>query len=237
MTFIAKTQQPVWLNTFNSIATLADEATFEADKDGLRLRIMDPSHIALIDINMPPSDFELYQCDELVKFGVRVDDVLKMIRRGDKKDALALGVDTTNSLLTLDFPKTKYKSMLIESSASSTTLPKLNLNASIDIATAALDKVLGDIQVVSDYIIIEVKNGQLSFSGRGDNGESDVSGLDLKVEAKEDSKSIYSIDYLTKIVKAVMSTVENAKLEFSSKMPLRLTLGRITYFLAPRVQD
>ena len=40
---------------------------------------MDPSHVALIDINWPNSAFEKYNCDSDVKFGVRIDEFSKLI--------------------------------------------------------------------------------------------------------------------------------------------------------------
>src|SRR5919197_1072187 len=83
---------------------------------------------------------------------------------------------------------------------------------------------------------------------KGDSGEADIilesgnEGLEeLKVE--ENSKATYSLDYLSKITKAVSSTVgSSVAAEYSSKMPLRLefrvaNVGRIHFYLAPRVQD
>jgi proliferating cell nuclear antigen len=111
----------------------------------------------------------------------------------------------------------------------------------------AFDKVLSDVQVVSEYISIESKSGEIDFSGRGDSGEADISleagneGLEELV-VKEDSKTTYSLDYLSKITKAVVSMGGSVAAEYSSKMPLRLefkiaNVGRIHFYLAPRVQD
>jgi proliferating cell nuclear antigen len=111
----------------------------------------------------------------------------------------------------------------------------------------AFDKVLSDVQVVSEYISIESKSDRITFSGRGDSGEADITleagneGLE-ELEAKEESKATYSIDYLAKITKAVVSMGGSVTAEYSNKMPLRLefkiaNVGRIHFYLAPRVQD
>ena len=60
--------------------------------------------------------------------------------------------------------------------------------------------------------------------------------------SEEDSSATYSIDYLIKITKAVSTVGGSVTAEYSSKMPLRLefpvsNIGRIHFYLAPRVQD
>jgi proliferating cell nuclear antigen len=247
LVFVARSKSPdEWKAVASAISTLVDEATFEAAAEGISFRGMDPSHIALIDIHWPNHAFEKYECDSLVKFGIRVDEFSKLIRRADKKDAVEISIGD-DSMLHLKSYKREYKSRLIESSASSTPLPKLNFNSKAIFTAMAFDKVLSDVQVVSEYISIESKSGSITFSGRGDSGEADITleagneGLE-ELEAKEESKATYSIDYLSKITKAVVSMGGSVTTEYSSKMPLRLefkiaNVGRIHFYLAPRVQD
>ena len=233
----------------SAISTLVDEATFEAAAEGISFRGMDPSHIALIDIHWPNHAFEKYECDSLVKFGIRIDEFSKLIKRADKKDAIEISL-SDDSMLHVKMSngyKREYKTRLIESSASSTPLPKLNFNSRAVLTAMAFDKVLSDVQVVSEYISIESKPGKINFSGRGDSGEAEIAleagneGLeDLAV--KEESKATYSLDYLSKITKAVVSMGGSVTAEYSNKMPLRLefkiaNVGRIHFYLAPRVQD
>jgi proliferating cell nuclear antigen len=237
------------------ISTLTDEATFEATVDGLKLRCMDPSHIALIDVQWPKEGFELYECDSPVKFGVRMDEFLKVIRRADKKDSVQLTIGN-DAMLHIDmagggYPRS-YKSKMIDSSAGDTPMPKLNFNTRIETPVDLLDRVLSDVQVVSEYVEIEAKgNKPPVFSGRGDTGESKVTlgaetvMKEVTCECKEDSKATYSLDYLAKAIKAALAgeSIKTAVIEFSSKMPLRFELtsttskARVHYYLAPRVQD
>ena len=250
MVFVARSKSPEeWKAVASAISTLVDEATFEAAAEGISFRGMDPSHIALIDIHWPNHAFEKYECDSLVKFGIRVDEFSKLIKRADKKDAIeiSLGDDSMLHVKMSNGYKREYKTRLIESSASSTPLPKLNFNSKAVLTAIAFDKVLSDVQVVSEYISIESKSGRINFSGRGDSGEAEIAleagneGLeDLAV--KEESKATYSLDYLSKITKAVISMGGSVAAEYSSKMPLRLefkiaNVGRIHFYLAPRVQD
>src|SRR5919205_3417439 len=250
LVFVARSKSPdEWKAVASAISTLVDEATFEGAAEGISFRGMDPSHIALIDIYWPNHAFENCECDSLVKFGVRVDEFSKLIRRADKKDAveISLGDDSMLHVKMSNGYKREYKSRLIESSASSTPLPKLNFNSKVVLTAMAFDKILSDVQVVSEYISIESRHKQVQFLGKGDSGEADITiesgveGLE-ELDVQEDSKATYSLDYLSKITKAVSTAGGSVALEFSSKMPLRLefrvaNMGRIHFYLAPRVQD
>jgi proliferating cell nuclear antigen len=143
--------------------------------------------------------------------------------------------------------KREYRMRLIESSSSSTPLPKLNFNSKIVLTAGAFDKILSDIQVVSEYISLQTDSNKVNFSGKGDSGEAEIvlasgnEGLeDLTI--KESSTATYSLDYLSKITKAIGAVGSSIAAEYSSKMPLRLefrvaSIGRIHFYLAPRVQD
>ena len=99
MVFLAKTKSPdEWKAVTSAISTLVDEATFEATVEGLSFRGMDPSHVALIDISWPNSAFDGYECDSALKFGVRIDEFSKLMKRAEKKDAVEVSVEE-NSLL------------------------------------------------------------------------------------------------------------------------------------------
>jgi proliferating cell nuclear antigen len=99
LVFIAKTKSPdEWKAISSAISTLVDEATFEATTEGLSFRGMDPSHVALIDISWPNSAFEVYEADSAVKFGVRIDEFSKLMKRADKRDAIEVQV-TEDSIL------------------------------------------------------------------------------------------------------------------------------------------
>ncbi|MFB5598817.1 MAG: proliferating cell nuclear antigen (pcna) [Nitrososphaeraceae archaeon] len=249
MIFVKTTTSEEWKAIASAISTIVDEATFEASVEGISFRGMDPSHVALIDIFWPNSAFEKYECESLIKFGVRIDEFAKLIKRSEKKDSIEITINQESMLLIKikNGYKKEYKMRLIESSSSSTPLPKLSFNSKIVLSYSAFDKILSDIQVLSDYITIDSKSENVHFLGRGDSGEANIA-LEPKSEgleeliSKEDSLATYSIDYLLKITKAISTVGGSVIAEYSSKMPLRLEftvagVGRIHFYLAPRIQD
>lgn len=249
--FSARTQTPSeWKAVTASILTLVEEATFDVSPEGISFRAMDPSHVALVDLSWPSSGFERFDCSKSDKFTVRVEDFAKLIRRAESKDAIEISRHGTESLVLKLGTKREFELHLIESSQSTTPLPKLNFNSKFTIIEPSFDRVLNDISVMSNHITIEAKKDSIMFSGKGDTGKAtvilDKSSQDVpELDVKEESKSTYSIEYLLKITKAAGSASDMINFEYSSKMPLRMEFklgeaskgGRIHFYLAPRVQE
>ena len=248
MVFSAKTSGSDDLKAIiSAISTLVEEATFVSTAEGISFRGMDPSHVALIDISWPNSAFEKYECDSDIKFGVRIDEFSKLIKRADKKDSIEISISDDNMLLVTIGKNKKYKMRLIESSATDTPLPKIPYNAKIGLTNTEFDRILGDVQVVSDYLTIRATPTTAEFSGKGDSGEVIIElekGSEQLTElaVKEESTGTYSLEYLNPVVRAVGTSVGSITCEYSSAKPLRIefkvaNIGRIHFYLAPRVES
>src|SRR5918994_2588186 len=261
---ITKTSE-IWKSISSAIMTIIDEALFDAGPQGITFRSMDPSHIALIDINWPSSAFEKYHCDSTIKFGVRIDEFSKIIKRANANDSIEIGVVLDNSSLNI---KTtgggylrNYKMRLIESTGNTSPLPQMTFDSKIVIGIATLDKILSDVGAISEKITIDSSSGSdistnkktVIFSGDNDRGEArvtiDANDDKSKVEfleeitVKETSKSTYNIDFISKIIRAIgHQSSDLVTIEYSSNKPLRLEfllsgIVKLQFYIAPRVQD
>lgn len=47
----------------DTISTLLDEICFEVDEEGIKASAMDPSHVALVSLEIPRLAFEEYEAD------------------------------------------------------------------------------------------------------------------------------------------------------------------------------
>lgn len=217
------------LNMVNAAGSLVDEATFEVGPQSLTFRGMDPAHIALVDINHPATDFPSFEVPSVTKFGVRVVELAKVLKR--LSGIVTLSISDSQELVCKSEFK-EYRLRLIESSASSTPLPKLNFDAKLTLPHDELKKIFDDVQAVSEYIQLNLPQ----IFGRGDSGE-----VSIMVDGQQNTngaKATYSLDYLSKITKAI-KTDKPVTIEYSSKMPMKVTFeeGRIAYYLAPRVAN
>jgi proliferating cell nuclear antigen len=260
---ITKTSE-IWKSISSAIMTIIDEALFDAGPQGITFRSMDPSHIALIDINWPSSAFEKYHCDSTIKFGVRIDEFSKIIKRANANDSIEIGVVLDNSSLNIktqgDGYLRNYKMRLIESTGNTSPLPQMTFDSKIVTGIETLDKILCDVGAISEKITLDSSSSGIStnkktviFSGDSDRGEArvtidaddDKSKVELleEITIKENSKSTYNIDFISKIIRAIGHQSSNlVTIEYSSNKPLRLEfllsgIVKLQFYLAPRVQD
>lgn len=69
-----------------AIAVLVSEATFKIEQDGLKLREMDPSRVAMVDFAVPASFFVEYVVTEKAELCVAVTELLKLLKRAGKDE-------------------------------------------------------------------------------------------------------------------------------------------------------
>src|SRR5919202_5128499 len=150
----------MWKSISSAIMTIVDEAHFEVSQEGIKFRSMDPSHIALVDINWPSSAFEKFYCPSTINFGVRIDEFSKIIRRANSNDSVEISIsqDSRLSIKTTGSGYLRnYKMNLIETGAnpSSTPLPQMTFDSKILLGYEIFEKMLNDIAVASEQITIE----------------------------------------------------------------------------------
>lgn len=254
--FSAITRTAELLKSISStMMIVVDEAHIEANSEGLHFRSMDPSHVALIDISCPAVAFEKYECISPIKFGFRVSDFAKVIKRAGSNDSIDLSLqnDSTLNIKTSGSYTRNYKLKLIENnSGSSTPLPKLSFDAKLIVAPSILDRILSDLDVVNNKVTMETTREnphQIIFSTDSELGNGrividDKSGIENlnEISVLMPSKATYSTELLTRIIKSVGSSCQTVIAEYSTNKPLKLgfvlsNAVKIEFFMAPRIED
>lgn len=245
----------LWKSISSTMMTVVDEAHFEANNEGLQFRSMDPSHVALIDISCPAVAFEKYECISPIKFGFRVSDFAKVIKRAGPNDSIDLSLqnDSMLNVKTSGSYTRNYKLKLIENnSGSSTPLPKLNYDSKLVMAPSILDRILSDMEVVNSKVTMETTKEnlhQVVFSTDSELGngqviiddKSSIENLN-EISVLEPSKATYSTEFITRIIKSVGQSCQTVTAEYSTNKPLKLVFAlpnavKIEFFMAPRIED
>jgi proliferating cell nuclear antigen len=232
-----------------AISILVDEATFKIDPDGLKLRAMDPSRVAMIDFEWPKTVFEEYVCAEPAKMCINISELLKLLKRAGKDEAVELVLDEKTGRLQVKISgkySRNFTMPTLEASEEEVPTPKIAFNVKAKTTTQGLSQAIEDAQLVSDHVRIEADAEKLVLNASGDLMGATITlqkGSDalLDLEAKENSKATFSLSYLSEIIKAASATSDIATLEFSTDMPVRIDFqqtkeGKLTFFLAPRIE-
>ncbi|MEM1537199.1 MAG: proliferating cell nuclear antigen (pcna) [Candidatus Nezhaarchaeales archaeon] len=240
------TQDPkTWRNIIEALSTLIDEAVFTFTAEGVKLRAMDPSRIAMVDLTLAKSYFEDYVCDAETHVGVNLNELGKIMKRaaGDK-----LEVEAVEGRLRVTFKgkvRRSFSIPLLDLGYEELPTPNISFNVEAKMLADAVKEALKDAELVSDYVKVEASINTLSFYASSDRGEASASfvkeeGALLDLNVKEPSKALYSLSYLSDMMKAAAAS-EIVTLRFSTDMPLSLAFeipqgGKITYYLAPRLE-
>ncbi|MFX0170061.1 MAG: proliferating cell nuclear antigen (pcna) [Candidatus Hodarchaeota archaeon] len=238
-----------WQALISAISALVDEANFEISPQGMTLRAMDPSRIAMVDFELPKSAFSQYDCDEEGQMGINLDEMEKIVKRAGAGNSLALGLDRELNQLQITLEgrtRRSFKISLIDLGADRPPSLNVEFDVTIKITGDTLKEIIQDADIISDFIAIDATPETLTVSARGDTGNLEVAIKKdeealLEYTVKNASKSLYALEYLNDMMKAVAAS-DTVQMEFGKGTPIKLVFavssgGHITYFLAPRVED
>ena len=236
----------------DTASNLIDEAAFKIAEEGISMRAMDPSRVVLLDLNLPASIFSKYDLDGEETVGVNMDHFKKVLKRGKGKDILVLRKGEENFLeITLEgTAKRTFRLPLIEVEELELDLPELPFTVKAVILGEVLKEAVKDASLVNNYINDNIqliaKENEFVMKAEGETQEVEISltleeeGL-LDIEIQKNTKSAYGVEYLSSIAKEIDRTKE-VILHFGNDMPLQIEYpirdeGKVTFLLAPRVED
>jgi proliferating cell nuclear antigen len=232
-----------------AISILVDEATFKIEPDGLKLRAMDPSRVAMIDFEWPKSMFSEFIAPETSKMCINISELLKLLKRAGKEESVELSIDDKTGRLQVKIAgkySRNFTMPTLDASEEEVPTPKVSFNVKAKTTTSGLSQAIEDAQLVSDHVRIEAEPEKLTLSAAGDLMGATITlqkGNDalMELDVKENAKATFSLSYLSEIIKAASATSDVATLEFSSDMPIRIDFqqtkeGKLTFFLAPRIE-
>ena len=239
----------LWKNLLAAISTLIEEADFNATPDGIKLRSMDPSHVAMVDFEWQKTAFEEYTCQEPTKIRVNIASMLKLLKRVGSDEILEMLYDEKTRKLNLTLKgkmMRKFTMPTLDPAQEEVPTPKITFNSKVKLTTSTFRDIIDDVQAVSDNVRLETTPEKLIAAATTELSSAIIelekaSEMLIELDVKEPSKATFNLNYLSEITKAGASAAEIVTVEFSSNMPIRLEFdipqqGRLSYYLAPRIE-
>lgn len=235
----------------------SSEVKFRATENGMTVAQIDPSHVAMVTVEMPKDSFVGYWYDtqaESVDIALDVDRLSKLMTY-NKDDVITLEVktdhDKAEKTLTVDNGSTKASMSVLDEDA--VFVPRIPaLMPTKDFAVLPPKKFQGALRtavLISDAARITFDKETLKVGAKS--GEESAETVFTKDEMKEfqvnePGKVLYPIECLQRMVNAIKGTDEfrmTLKEDYPAKIDFYLPVGRgatekihITYFLAPRME-
>lgn len=242
------------------VGDLATEVKLSFANKGLLVRLMDPSHVCLVDLSIPPNSFNQFAVTREGDVSVRYDVFSKLLKTmpNDRSVAIRMTDADVNdtAVMTVSTGKSTAKIAVMVPDSEDTPLPNVDYEVVFSILRNHLVSALKQIHAVSDYVRIVTKTNKLVvFEGRDDAGEMSRQfdhGLEVQVEKNpsEDVSSVYSLEYLMGVLKHI--TADTIRISYARNNPLKMSMsafeqrssylgiipcGQLDYYLAPRVES
>lgn len=238
-------------NLLKAVAILADEPIITFAEDGLRIRSMDSSRIAMVDLFVGRSVFDEYEVEGGgSKICVVLPDLLRLLRKARKGETAELALDEPTGRARLTLRGSYMRSFTIPRLEFVETVPpelKLALTAKAFLDARELRKAIEEVGLIGDFVRLAVDHGGLTLDA-----ESDISSAKIEfsrtceamidLEVKEPATATYEADYLAKVLKAGTALADVVDVELATNKPLRLAFrlpyeAALIYWLAPRVEE
>ena len=236
---------------FSAVATISEEATFQITEEALSTRVMDPSRVCMIDMEISKLFFDIWMPENL-RFCTYLNDLLKLLKRAKKDDKVTAVINTEKEKIFLALTDLNGKNQrdfslsLLEPETEDPPAPNINFTAKIFMTVQGLQELISDALLASDHIRFDVEKDRVKASSKGDliTAEATLTrGSDaiLDLEIKEPCKAIYTLSYFSDIVKASSKISDLVTLDLGEDLPVKITFslpfdGHLVYYLAPRIE-
>jgi proliferating cell nuclear antigen len=225
------------------LMTLVSEAKIEVREDGWSIKAVDPAHIAMIVLDISSDAFLDYQVEKAEDVGVDLEKIKDILKLASATDVIAISKD--GPVLKFRIGNVERSMTLIDPSAMTVPkVPSISLPARVTVSAKDFENGIRAAEDLSDHIVLEMSPDGFAMSTKG-NGETArlfISREELKdLECDEPVRSIYPVEYLYKLVKA-MRSAENIVVHLGTDYPLQLEFpvvdgrGKGIFLLAPRVE-
>ncbi|MEF8801783.1 MAG: DNA polymerase sliding clamp [Halolamina sp.] len=234
-------------DSLDAVSVLVDECKIRLNEEELSIRAVDPANVGMVDLSLEAAAFESYEADGGV-IGVNLDRLEDIAGMANADDLVHLELDEETRKLHIEVEGLSYTLALIDpdSIRQEPDIPELDLPAEITVEGAQLNRGITAADMVSDHIRLRVDEDAETFhieaEGDTDDVDLELSSDDLINLTAGPADSLFSLDYLKDMNKAIASDAE-VRVELGEEFPVKLHyefaegLGQVTFMLAPRIQS
>ncbi len=235
-------------DSLQAISNLITEGKFLIDEEGIKLKAADPAMVSLVDFKVLKDSFSTYDVDETTEVGLNLEKMYSIIRRAKNNDKLVFELKEDSSLtIKIENGSTRTFSipvLNIDEETPETNQLKFNVEAEFNSST--LSRGIGDVSIIGESVTFEASENSIIMRSEGDNTNAEFKieegdeGL-LELNSEEKAKSMFSMDYLKKMMKAE-KIADTVKISLGNDFPMRLDFTvpdriELGFILAPRIEE
>ena len=227
-----------------TLNVVVEDARLDFTEGGLNVRVVDPSHVAMVQMGVDAAAFDTWEVDE-TNIGIELQKMKELLSLSGAGDLIEMQYDDGVGQVNLNVGKIdRVIRPLDTANLSPPNVPGLELPSSVTISGANLAQALRAARQVGDLVNLSLEPDAFSVHVTGDQDSVNVSyGNDevLALDCESPVRSQFSLTYLLPMAR-MMSSTDSVCLRFGENLPLKIEFtfednaGSVIYFLAPRVE-
>lgn len=240
----------IWKTCVGAAVNLIEEAAFKFTPEGIKMRAMDPSHVALVDFELPAGVFVEYDVKQPAVLGINLAEMNKIMSRTKPQDELIFELDQERNRLGLTFKGASTRRMvlpLIDVSETELPEPKIQFTAKAEVLAGVLQDGIKDAEVVGDNVGFAINDDGFFISAESDKGTAELKLVKgdkalVKLDVRQPASATFNIKYLSDMTKAASSS-DIMIINLGTDLPIQLDFpvaegkGRLRFLLAPRIES
>ncbi|UZE93583.1 MAG: proliferating cell nuclear antigen (pcna) [Candidatus Pacearchaeota archaeon] len=231
-------------DSISLLSELVLEVKAKINKNGFEITAIDPANVALISLKIPAKAFSQFEIDKDEELGINLEDFKQVLRRVAFSSSLIIErKDNTIKLRIREKSKRAFSLALINVEAEEKQIPSLNFSAKIELDAKSFAESINDASIVADSCSLNASEDLFLIEAKGtlNSAKTEFNSDEIKIQAKENSKAKYSLDYLAKFAKASKLS-DKVIVNFSNDYPARFDFVNkegveLSFVLAPRVEE
>ena len=232
-----------------AVGSLVDEAKVNVNEDGMQIKAVDPSHVAMIEANLVKSAFDSYEAKSM-EMGMDIDKFKNVLTVAGKDEMVDLEKDDDLNRLVVNIGNlTRAMPLLDTSGMPDPKVPSLDLPSTVNVVVNEIAQGLKASKSVSDHIALSTDKNNFRLVCEGDNQNSvDLSlGKDQleKLDSPDEATSLFSLEYFSLMVNSLPAD-RILHINLGTDLPVKIDAdlavddmtgaqGNVKFLLAPRI--
>jgi proliferating cell nuclear antigen len=252
--------------TLEAVKELVQECNIHFDKQGMKIRSVDGTHVALVHVRFDKENFEKYYCERDLSIGVYLPDILKVLKNVSQNDTLQLFVKKDNydeAIIRIQNADKgcvhEFNIRLLDLDDDDIEIPETEFPTTITMPSSDLHSLCKQYKEFATQIDIKSVGNQVIFKFQGE--ETDIKGTsclqnndsgttvqkvnDDGEDAGDEDVDIVQAKFMLKylvIFTRAYSLTNTVEILLKNNYPIVLKydiadLGQIKFCLAPIVED
>lgn len=237
-----------------AIKDIVSNVNIDAGPNGISMQAMDPSHVALVNLNLKAEGFSDYRADKTFPLGIKLANLNKILKCAGNDDTITLECEDEPTQLTLKFENSiqsaSFSLNLISLDSEQLQIPETVYSSRVVMPTSDFSNICKQLHQLSESVTIKTTHKGIVFSVNGDIGSgslerkdnpSDKTSEQTIIDIDEPVSNMFSLSILNYFNKAA-SLSEQVHLSLSENTPLVVEykiegMGSLKFYLAPKLNE